>query len=401
MRKSLLLLILINIDGLTLTSPADAQLAMVVSPPIDHPVVSPLALRTPYIWKTDAGAWGESFVEETLKLRGFGEVVQIKAPGGQGIDRVALKRDAMGKLTELQFIEVKTHRGQVARLSRTAAGRQLSRTWLAKKLQGMRSSPYSEVRELAREIARFHKGAGVPIERFGELHEINTRTGRHIRRNPITGRELSNDAIERLLINTGRRTQLPATRVWTSRTLASWDLIRSASQGAWVRDPGVVAAGLSSRGPLQVLRAGRRMAAARPFRRLTRLAGPVGGAVALTADADELFSEIAAYNRGDVSRRQLLATTVRLGGGAFGASVGAGAGAWVGAFGGPIAWATVPAGIGVGGFMGYGAVSSGMNAAADAWYGRIDQSVQAGVDAWLAATSFARLAAGPTNAAER
>jgi len=400
MRKSRLLLILIIIDGLTLTSPAGAQLATVVSPPIDHPVASPLALRTPYAWKTGAGAWGESFVEETLKLRGFGEVIEIKAPGGQGIDRVALKRDAMGKLTELRFIEVKTHRGQVARLSGTAAGRQLSRTWLAKKLQGMRSSPYLAVRELAREIATFHRGAGVPIERLGELHEINTRTGRYIRRNPLTRRELSNDAVERLVINIGRRTHLPATRDWTSRTLAAWDQIRSASQGAWVRDPGVVAAGLSSQGPLQLLRASRRTTI-RPFRRLTRLAGPVGGAVALAAEAGDLYSEFAGYVRGEVSRRQLVATTVRAGGGVFGASAGAAAGAWIGGSGGPIAWVTVPARAGVGGLVGYGAGSSVMNAAADSWYGRIDRSVQAGVDAWLAATSYARLAVGPTNDAER
>ena len=60
-----------------------------------------------------------------------------------------------------------------------------------------------------------------------------------------------------------------------------------------------------------------------------------------------------AYRSGKIRRRQLAGSLCSSGGGITGKTVGAAGGAWAGTFGGPLAWATVPAGTVIGGYTGY------------------------------------------------
>lgn len=370
----------------------EAQIvSTVVTPPVNHPVTLPTGPRTPYVWRRQSGAWGESLVEQSLRLRGY-EVLEVKSGSNHGIDRIAFKRDPTGALSDVRLIEVKTHRGRRPVLSRTRAGRQMSRRWLAAKLKAMRVGGDPIARNLALEINRFRRQSGISPEMLGELHEINTRTGRYIRRNPVTLAQLSSQSIERQLKQLTTRLPSSSPRDWASRHLAQWEQISHTPLKTWSAKNGVGAHSLLSRGssPLAHAVAGR---SARRLTHLIRGAGPLGAAVAVSIDAHEIYEQIHSYRSGQINRRQLIQGLTRTGGGIVGAGSGAAAGVWIGTFGGPFAWITVPVGGVIGGTVGYFAGSAAGGAAVDVlWYSVIDQDIKKQIDAWLINTGYQRAA---------
>lgn len=380
----------ITVFALGSPSRSMAQLALVVSSPVDHPVAAPTLPRSYFSWNQSSGAWGESYVDHSLKLRGFQEVYEVKSPGGQGIDRVAIKRDGLGKVVDVKFVEVKTHRGGAARLATTKSGRQMSCSWLMNHDRAMRRSPDPNLRTLAGEINDFRKAKGVSMEKLGELHDVNTLSGYHVIRNPITGAERSRMLIERQLRNVQRRSASPATRRHAAISLAVLDQIQATSLGDWSN------AGVVRRSLLQATsRSGGTvaLAAKTPLQRIVRAAGPIGAAVAVSVEVYGVYSDYGAYQRGEMSRRQFAIVSVGRGGGIAGAAAGAATGAWVGTFGGPVAWITVPVGAGVGGFVGYLAGSTAAGSAANAWLSRLDEGVQKKLDLWVISTPYASMRA--------
>ena len=138
---------------------------LVQSPLVRHPVMHPLADRTPYSWRQGGGVWGENFTDQILRLRGYNEVYEIKTGSNQGIDRVAGKRDPAGRINDVRFVEVKTNRADTLKLNETKhSGRQLSRDWTAARLRAMRRSNDAQVNDLAREIRQLSKTSGRSLE---------------------------------------------------------------------------------------------------------------------------------------------------------------------------------------------------------------------------------------------
>jgi hypothetical protein len=380
--------------GLAGSPPAFGQLvSAIVSPPIDHPVLLNIDRPALGAWTRATGAWGEGLVNESLKLRGY-QVYEIKGPGNRGIDRLAMKRNLAGDLIDVRFIEIKTTRGGPARMVSTKSGRQMSRTWLAQHLRSMRSSGDPIAKPLAAEIRHFYRASKVTPEMLGEVHDINTRTGRYIRRNPVTMAELSNESIERQLEAIQTKSPSAAARRSATRHLGRYDQIRSTSMTIWL-GRGHAAKVVSRGGSLAAARASS-VGAARGLGRMARFAGPIGAAAAVAIDAHEMYAVTQAYRAGDVTRRQLVQQLSSTGGGMLGAAGGAATGAWIGAFGGPFVWVTVPVGAGVGGIAGYFAGSHVGDAIASGWYGRIDDRVKSQVDAWLVRRSSSFIQ-GPGN----
>jgi hypothetical protein len=178
-------------------------------------------------------------------------------------------------------------------------------------------------------------------------------------------------------------------RQWATRTLAQWHKIRATTMSQWLAEKTVVT------------RVSRNMASAsRSLQRLARVAGPIGIAVAVGLDAYEISSHVRAYQRGDLSQRQMMVAVASSGGGivggVVGAKAGAVAGAWIGSFGGPFAWLTVPggaiAGGTIGGVLGYYGGSTVTGTIAEAWYAKVDERVKAGVDKWIIRTPYLGLA---------
>lgn len=373
--------------------PANAvgQIAAVIASPVDHPVSIRPATLTPHLWKNTSGAWGETLIDQTYKLRGYDEVLEIKSPGGQGIDRLALKYDSAGNLVDVRFGEAKTHFGGKAKLSNTKLGLQLSRKWLADKITAMRNSADPRTRTLALDISRFRKERGVPIESLGEFHDVGTRSGRYIRRNPISGAELSNDSIEHLLKRLESRASTRTHESWVTRSLAQWDQIQQTGMTSAFGRQKSARLGILQRSSTTGLARATRTTASRSLRRLARAAGPIGVAVALAIDAHEIYSHVAAYQRGEINRRDMVIALSKSGGGIVGAGAGAATGAWIGTFGGPLIWMTVPAGATIGGIVGYFAGSTATGAVAQAWYSSIDEEVKNKVDVWIVATSYSEL----------
>lgn len=371
------------------TTHAQAVLAPVAGP-VDHPLVAAHPVRTPGAWRQGVGRFGENLAGSSLRLRGY-EVIDMKLPGNRGIDLVAVKRTAAGSIADIRLIEVKTHYGNSkAHLGQTRVGTQMSRQWLADRLRALRASG-QQGRKLAQEISRFHRAERIPLERLGEVHDVNLRTGRYTIRNPVSKAERAGSmSIERLLNRVSSHSTQPVSQTWAMRHLSQFEQLRQSRMGNWL-------GASSSRRALHrvsstqiVLLEGKQ--ALRGARRgLVRAAGPVAGVVAVAMDAYEIYGHVRDYRLGKLSQQEFVISLASSGGGIAGALAGAAGGAWVGAqigaLGGPWAWVTVPVGgvIGgaLGGVAGYFGGSYVGEFSARAWYASLDRNVRERVSEWL------------------
>lgn len=374
------------------------------SPLVDHPVHHPNHVRSPSGWRSSVGSWGENFAEETLRLRGFNEVHEIKTGGNHGLDRVAVKRGPGGVIKEIKYVEVKTTRWPKPRLNQTQyGGTQMSRRHLAENLGKMRNSGDPNLRKLAVELSRFRKSSGLPVQSMGEVVHINTKTGL-VTGYSGDGRTVKYvESAERLLKQVQRRGSTAEVRRLAARSLGRWDQIRAESMSSWLGtsaarqgEKAILVSSARSVGAVEAV------ALSQTRRVLTkkilqRSAGPIAFVVSVAFDAKELYDTEFAYRRGAISERQRriqILTTLGGAAGAFaGASAGGAAGVWLGAFGGPFAWITVPAGglLGatVGGIGGYFGGSSIAGYGAAAWYHSIDAAVREKFElAWLSTSPF-------------
>ncbi len=392
--------------ALVTTPRTSKAVGFATGPLVDHPVHHPLEGRTGSAWRSRVGTWGENFVGETYRLRGFNEIHEIKNGSNNGIDRIAVKRGPSGQLLDIKFVEVKTTRSASPRLSRTRyGGTQMSRKWLAANLKDMRTSGDPALKKLALEISRFRKASGVPIQSLGEITHLNTRTGRLTGYTADGSAVKYSESIERLLKKIQARGGSKQIRAWAIRTLSEWDQIRSSTMSRWL---GKSVSQQSSESLLSnsgrvlpatgaaLLRESRSTVAAKVLR---RAAGPIAAVVAFAMDAKELYDTEYAYRTGLISVRQrniqLLSSLGGMGGAFVGAAAGGFTGAWLGAFGGPFAWITVPAGGtigaifgGVGGYFGGSAVAG---YGATVWYKSIDASVKQKFETlWLSSTGALR-----------
>src|SRR5205807_1926076 len=116
-------------------------------------------------------------------------------------------------------------------LGRTDVGQQMSRQWLADRLRALRASG-EQGRRLALDISRFRRAEGIPLERLGEIHDVNLRTGKYTIRNPITMAERAGPmSIERLLNRVSTHSAQPASQSWAMRHLSQFDQLRQARMG--------------------------------------------------------------------------------------------------------------------------------------------------------------------------
>ena len=376
----------------SITSVASAgSFGLVSSKLVDHPVTVPTNVRSASLWRSGTGAWGEHFAEQTLRLRGFQEIHEFKFGSNGGIDRVAVKRAANGKIVDALFLEVKVSLGNGPKLGQTRyGGQQLSEPWLRRNLLNWKRSGDPLHRQLAEEIFDFQKSSGRTLESFAEVVHVNPET------NKVTGymadgkTEKYSESVERLLKNIQKRASSKSDRRWATRHLAAWDQIRSSRMSSWLgktTSQQSKTSILATSGSLQngvrrgLLNQSRRVAMTKI---LVRAAGPIAVVVGLAIDAKELADVELAYQRGQISLRQRNISHASTVGGLSGAFAGGWAGgatgAWVGAFGGPFAEITVPAGaiIGatIGGVGGYIAGSAVAGYAATAWYDSIDSKVR-------------------------
>ena len=382
---------------------------MQTGPLVDHPVAHPSSVRSAGNWQTSVGTWGESFADQTLRLRGFNHLHEIKHGSNNGIDRIAIKRGADGAIKDARFVEVKTTRSSKPKLGQTRyGGRQMSRRWLVANLRVMRNSGDPATKKLALDISRYLRASNASITSIGEVMHVNTRTGK-LTGYAADGRAMNyRQSLERWLKNIQVRADAKTSRDWATRALAEFDQIKASRMSDYL---GKTAAQQSKRSLISDSRRSirsvesARSAAIRESRSelvatiLKKSAGRVAVFVSVAMDAKEFFDVEYAYRTGTISVRQRnisLASTVGGFGGAFaGASGGAIAGAWIGGFGGPIAWLTVPAGglVGgvIGGIGGYFGGSAVAGYGATAWYDSIDVSVREKFElSWLNDNGVAR-----------
>ena len=351
--------------GICLISPTTilAQPMLIPFSPVNHPLSSPTLSRTKNTWNTAKGSWGETFVEGHLKLRGFKEVYEPKFRGGQGIDRIAIKRNAQGLISEVKFVEVKTTNAK-PKLGNTKNGPQLSPSWLKKHLVAMRKSGDPALRKLALEIAAFRRQTGVRIENMGELYHISTKTGKYRIINPITEKILAEQSIHKNLKVIAKKSK--QMQPWAKASLEAWEQIRTTTMTKWV-------AKIPPPNAPPVLTAAK--ATSQSFRQLARR-GPVIAVILI--EGYDTHHNIADYRQGKITRQQFHQAMIRTSGGVtgawIGAKTGAATGAWIGSAGGP--WGTgIGAVVGgaIGGAGGYFAGSYATGYGASAWYNRIDQ----------------------------
>lgn len=367
-----------------------AQVVMApVASPVDHPLVAGHPVRTAGAWRQGVGRFGESLATGSLRLRGY-EVIDLKLPGNRGIDLVAVKRSASGTVTDIRLVEVKAHSGKSGpRLAQTRVGTQMSRQWLADRLRALRSSG-EQGRKLALEISRFRRAEGIPLERLGEVHDVNLRTGKYTIRNPVSMAVRAGPmSIERLLNRVSSHSTQPW-QAWAMRHLSQFDQLRHARMGNWL-NAGSSTRGLDRVSRTQLVLLEEKIYLRGPRRGLLRAAGRVAFFVAFANDADEIYGLVRDYRLGKLSQKELIIALAPIGGGFAGAYGGAYGGAWVGAqigaLGGPWAWATVPVGVIAGGVIGGAAGFFGGSYAgeyeAQAWYGSLERNVRERVNVWL------------------
>ncbi len=369
--------------------------AMPVCPPVDHPVVVTNPVRTSAVWRKNVEGFGEDLIRNTMELRGY-KMQNIKLPGNHGIDLFALKRNPAGQIVDLKIIEAKAHYGKgMPHLGQTISGKQMSRKWLADRLRALRNAG-GEGKTLARDISHFQKEQGLSILQLAEVHDINLRTGRYTIRDPITLRARSGPmSIEKLLKNVASRTRNLQIRAWSVRHLDRFDRILQARMQNWL--------GGSARSRVFGRLFGSRLVAVASKlslrgagRCLARCAGPIGLAVAIAMDANEMYGHVRDYQRGSISRRECYIALASSGGGIAGAWAGAAGGAWAGGGIGAVVGVvlfdeiTIPVGAFVGGVAGgiggYFCGSCAGDAAARAFYGKLDEKVRNQVNQWVVNT---------------
>lgn len=357
--------------------------------PIPHPVALPLEGRSPSVWRHTLGDHGEYLVKQSLRSQGY-ELLDPKSGGNRGIDWIAVRRNGAGELIDAKFIEVKTHYGSGPRLGRTRSGQQMSRQWLAEHFRDMRRSPDPNVRHLTREIAQLRKARGVPIESFGELHDVNYALQRYSVQRTLTGTTLSTEPLDKVFARIRQQSPDRAVRRFARNHRRKLSQISATSMSGWLSQRNVTLR-FPSRSARALAAAAKSAAASQATRRIIRLAGPVGAALAIAIDVSDAYRQFAGYRAGHVNFREFtvgLSSTV---GGVAGAWAGAWGGVafgtWVGSFGGPLAWITVPGGaiIGgvVGGIGGYVGGSAGGAVLAERWFQKIDDRVKSRVDLWI------------------
>jgi hypothetical protein len=379
------------------------MVGLVESQLVRHPVTHPVSVRTPYSWNQGTGAWGENFADQILRLRGYNEVYEIKTGSNQGIDRVAVKRDPGGRISDVRFVEVKANRADRLKLGETKrSGRQLSRKWTADRLNAMRRSTDPRVRDLAREIRQYSKSSGKSLESLGEAWHIQTHTGKLTRYAADGTTELSSVSVERLLKQVERRASSAEYRSWAAGSLAEWDQIRATSMSNWLgrsaaqteREAVLATAGRTGAAiERTVVAQGRKVLVKRL---LVRAAGPIAALIALALDVKQMVDIERQFRSGAISLRQRNIRQITIGGGVAGAWTGGWAGgitgAWIGGFGGPFAEITVPVGIfvgatigGIGGYIGGTAVAG---YAATSWYSSIDSKIRERLEVDLVSMPF-------------
>jgi len=348
-----------------------AQPMLVPFSPINHPVSLPIEQRTQYRWNMGKGSWGESFVQGQMKRRGFKEIHEPKLPGGQGIDRIAIKRNAQGLIQEVKFLEAKTTNAR-PKLGQTKSGTQLSRNWLAKHIRAMSKSRDPAVRKLAMEIIAFRKQTNIPIEQWGELYHISTKTGKYTRYNPITKGVLSQNSIQRELIIIAKK--IPSMKGWAMNTLANWDQISTQTMSGWLpQQPTHVSSKTVTKSILTTAKITNSA-----FRQLVKKAPII---VVVTVEGGFVAYDIYQYRKGKISTRQLqqniITATAGTAGAIVGLKAGAAAGAWIGAPAGPwgVAIGGVIGGV-VGGGAGYWGGSTISKSVTNQWYSSLDQALK-------------------------
>lgn len=363
---------------------------LVSSSLVDHPVTLPLDVRSSATWRSRVGAWGENFADHSLRLRGYGEIHEIKTASNNGIDRVAIKRNLDGTIFDVKFVEVKVSPTNSPKLNQTRAGKQMSLNWVEQNLMSMRNNGDDASRKLALEIDRFEKASDRSIESMGEVMHINPHAGR-LTGYCSDGKTVKySQSVERFLVQIEEKGSSKAARQWAKRSLTSLDQIRNTRMMAWLGTTTSQQARrtlISSVGhnemPLTKALA-RQVRTLATKRILLRLAGPAALLASLAVDAGELADTVSEYRRGSISLRQRNVRLVTKAGGIAGSFAGVWAGgatgAWLGGLGGPFAWLTAPAGaiIGgaIGGYSGYVGGSAVAAYAATSWYDSIDRKIQ-------------------------
>jgi hypothetical protein len=173
----------------------------------------------------------------------------------------------------------------------------------------MRNSGDPALKKLALELSRFRKASRLPVESFGEIAHVNTKTGT-LTGYSADGRAVKySQSIEKLLKNVQAKAGTRQARNWATRTLSQWDQIRSSSMSNWLGKS------VTQQSRKSVLaNSGRGLAATRTAvlrqsrsamatKVLQRSAGRIAIVVALAMDAKELFDTEYAYRTGAISVR--------------------------------------------------------------------------------------------------
>ena len=369
--------------------------SMVASELIDHPVYHPSSNRSIGSFRSSVGAWGENLAENTLKLRGFNEVFEVKNGRNNGIDRIAIKRGPNGKILDARIVEVKTTRTAKPKLALTKqSGVQMGRKWIADKLTQMRNSGDPNLKKLARELSVFRKSLGRNNVAMAEVIHVNPRKNRLVTY-AADGRTVkSNVRVTKLLRTVQTKGSTIQIRNAATRDLASFDQIKSMSESKYLGNTERRATILSKSRQNSRLTTALKSARVANLRSSTltavlkRSAGRIAIWFSLAMDAAEMIDTEIAYRNGSISVRQRNIQVTTKGGGMMGAmggaSGGAVAGAWIGTAGGPVAWLTVPAGTIIGGFAGgvagYFGGATVAQMAAESWYAQVDLAVREKVE---------------------
>ena len=359
---------------------------------VEHPVFHPMESRTAKAWKDDLGAFGEGLVHIYLeKLDRFQDVYEIKNASNNGIDRIAIRRGADGKITDVRFIEVKTTNAKPI-LAMTKNGVQLSDRHIRAKLDECRRSDGGEMQKLVQEIEDFCVSKGKPLSYFAELWHFNPMSGKMFVFKADGKTEKAVLSINKTLQNIIKRSRSKTVRDYCVKHLALWDQITAANQASYLVDATSQSIPLRntvsfkqlsnslSKADTAVTSASKQILAV-----IGRNAGRIAIVLAVALDAKDLFDVEYAYRTGAISRRhrniRFLSAVGGLTGAYGGASSGVMAGVWIGSFGGP--WG-IFAGSVIGGFAGgvagYVGGSSLAQTGANTWYSNLDKSVQEKVD---------------------